>query len=165
MRARTLRSTRTYTLFPYSTLCRSDIIRFTPIGVGQQYLGRDLLQETVRDIRAQRIGRALRAENQEGVLLAVGLQAILGKGAESVITQRLPELIDVDHQSSAIQKAVDAMEHVHHDRRANFRIVEEVGHVEAEERRIERHSIDLVRSEERRVGKEFVITCIYLWCP
>src|SRR3546814_4160144 len=36
------------------------------------------------------------------------------------------------------------MEHVHHDRRANFRIVEEVGHVEAEERRIERQSIDLV---------------------
>src|SRR3546814_2459702 len=61
-----------------------DIIRFTPIGVGQQDLGRDLLHDTVRDIRAQRIGRALRAENQEGVLLAVGLQAILGKGAESV---------------------------------------------------------------------------------
>src|SRR3546814_11816307 len=47
-----------------------DIVRFAAVGVGKQYLGRNLLHDAVRNVRTQRIRRALRAEDKKGILLA-----------------------------------------------------------------------------------------------
>src|SRR3546814_7328663 len=42
-----------------------DIVRFAAVGVGKQYLGRNLLHDAVRNVRTQRIRRALRAEDKK----------------------------------------------------------------------------------------------------
>src|SRR3546814_12052044 len=44
-----------------------DIVRFAAVGVGKQYLGRNLLHDAVRNVRTQRIRRALRAEDKKGI--------------------------------------------------------------------------------------------------
>src|SRR3546814_16951525 len=80
------RSTRTDTLVPYTTLFRS--VRFAAVGVGKQYLGRNLLHDAVRNVRKQRIRRALRAEDKKGILLAVGLDAVLREGAERIVDRK-----------------------------------------------------------------------------
>src|SRR3546814_15276747 len=103
-----------------SDVCSSDL-------VGKQYLGRNLLHDAVRNVRTQRIRRALRAEDKKGILLAVGLEAVLREGAERIVPQGFPEFVDVDHKPPAVEETVDPVEHVHHARR---------------------------RSEGRRVGKE-----------
>src|SRR3546814_13431653 len=97
-----------------------------------------------------------------------------------------PEFVDVDHKLPAVEETVDPVEHVHHERRANFGVVEKIGHVETDERRLQRQSVDLIvehpaertaprpflqpgtnafRSEERRVGQECVSTCRSRWWP
>src|SRR3546814_923236 len=96
-----------------------DIINLSAVGVGQEDLGGDLLHYAVRDVRSQSVSRALRPEHQKGILLPVGLQAVLREGAEGIIAQRLPELVDVDHEATAIEQGIDPVEHVHHQRRAD----------------------------------------------
>src|SRR3546814_4189015 len=96
-----------------------DIVRFAAVGVGKQYLGRNLLHDAVRNVRTQRIRRALRAEDKKGILLAVGLEAVLREGAERIVPQGFPEFVDVDHKPTAVEETVDPVEHVHHERRAN----------------------------------------------
>src|SRR3546814_14414853 len=59
-----------------------DIVRFAAVGVGKQYLGRNLRHDAVRNVRTQRISRALRAEDQKGILLAAGHEAVMREGAE-----------------------------------------------------------------------------------
>src|SRR3546814_7659973 len=81
-----------------------DIVRFAAVGVGKQYLGRNLLHDAVRNVRTQRIRRALRAEDKKGILLAVGLEAVLREGAERIVPQGFPEFVDVDHKPPAVEE-------------------------------------------------------------
>src|SRR3546814_2758771 len=91
------RSTRTDTLFPYTTLFRS---------VGKQYPGRNLLHDAVRNVRTQRIRRALRAEDKKGILLAVGLEAVLREGAErsEEHTSELQSLMRISYAVFCLKK-------------------------------------------------------------
>src|SRR3546814_19610787 len=67
-----------------------DIVRFAAVVVGKQYLGRNLLHDAVRNVRTQRIRRALRAEDTQGILLAVGLVAVLRECTEPNAPQGYP---------------------------------------------------------------------------
>src|SRR3546814_11224301 len=115
----------------------------------------------------QRVCRRLRCKDEERVALAVCLEAILRKCCERRIGQRLPKFVNRNHHALACQERVYPLEQVEHDRRADFRVFEEVGHIEAHETGFERHGIFLLienpRSEERRLGKEGVSTLRALW--
>jgi hypothetical protein len=62
-----------------------DIVPLSGVGVRKEDLRRALLEDRVSNRRAQDIGGGLGAEHHEGVLLAVGLQAILGETAEGLV--------------------------------------------------------------------------------
>lgn len=97
--------------------------------------GIDISYETVRfwwnwfrpifaaDISRQRVSRmaqVLCAEDQKRILLAVGFESVLHEGAEGVVAQRLAEFVDVNDESTTVEQRIDAIEHVHHQRRANL---------------------------------------------
>src|SRR3546814_2889224 len=65
--------------------------------------------------------------------------------SSDLIGQRLPKFVNRNHHALACQERVYPLEQVEHDRRADFRVFEEVGHIEAHETGFERHGI---RSEE-----------------
>src|SRR3546814_6106651 len=104
------------------------------------------------------IRRALRADDKKCSLLAVGLEAVLREGAERIVPQGFPEFVDVDHKPPAVEETVDQVEHVHHERRANFGVVEKIGHVETDERRLQRQSVDLIveHPAERTAPRPFL---------
>src|SRR3546814_15261551 len=112
----------------------SDVYSSDLVGVGKQYLGRNLLHDAVRNVRTQRIRRALRAADKKGILLAVGLEAVLREGAERIVRQSFPEFVDVAHKQPPVEQTVEPLEHVQHMRSATS-------------------------TEERREGKEEVGKC------
>src|SRR3546814_10613245 len=110
------RSTRTDTLFPYTTLFRS-----------------------------------LCCKDEERIALAVCLEAILRECRERRIGQRLPKFVNRNNHALACQERVYPLERVEHDRRADFRVFEEVGHIEAHETGFERHGIFLIIENPAKV--------------
>src|SRR3546814_13444511 len=84
--------------------------------------------------------------------------AVLREGAERIVPQGFPEFVDVDHKPPAVEETVDPVEHVHHERRANFGVVEKIGHVETDERRLQRQSVDLIveHPAERTAPRPFL---------
>src|SRR3546814_5137484 len=83
---------------------------------------------------------------------------VLREGAERIVPQGFPEVVDVDHKPPAVEETVDPVEHVHHERRANFGVVEKIGHVETDERRLQRQSVDLIveHPAERTAPRPFL---------
>src|SRR4029077_8357482 len=77
------------------------------------------------------------AKNHDAVLFADGLQFIVGEIAKGIISERLPELVDIDDQASPVDQALDSVEEVHHQRRSDGRVIEQIRHVEADETSVE----------------------------
>ena len=99
----------------------------------------------------QRIPGRLGAEDHDAVLLANGFELVVGEIAKRLVSQRLPELVDVDDQAPAVDQALDTMEQIHHQRRADGRVIEQIGHVEADETGVEADGV-LVAIEHPAVG-------------
>jgi hypothetical protein len=67
----------------------------------------------------------------------LGLQFIVGEIAKGIISERLPELVDIDDQASPVDQALDPVEEVHHQRRSDARVIEQIRHVEADQTSVE----------------------------
>src|SRR3546814_19663647 len=63
----------------------------------------------------------------------------------------LPKFVNRNHHALACQERVYPLEQVEHDRRADFRVFEEVGHIEAHETGFERHGIFLIIENPAKV--------------
>ena len=83
---------------------------------------------------AQYVGRALGVKDAQAVLLADGLLLLLGEVAEDLVVQGFPELGDDVDQALAIDQFLHHLQQIHHDRRTDFRQVEELGGVKADDR-------------------------------
>ena len=110
-----------------------DIVRRARPAVGHEDLGRGLLDDRAGDPAFERVAGALGAEADHAVPLADGLFPILDAADERRIVQRLPAFVDDDDRGRAVQPLLDAVEQVHHRRRAHGRIVQDLGHVEADD--------------------------------
>src|SRR4051794_39668651 len=61
-------------------------------------------------------------------------QSVVRERTKGLVAQRLPELVDGDHDAPAIDELLNTVEQHHHQRRAHLRVVEDLRHVEAERR-------------------------------
>jgi hypothetical protein len=78
--------------------------------------------------------------------LCVCLEAILRECRERRIGQRLQKFVNRNNHALACQERVYPLEQVEHDRRADFRVFEEVGHIEAYETGFMRHGIFIIEN-------------------
>src|ERR1700738_210969 len=114
-----------------------DIVRSRSPSIRQENLGRTLLDDGMRDRRRQRIPRRLGAEHHDAVLLADGFELVVGEIATRLISQRLPEFVDIDNQAPSVNQAFNSVKQVHHQRCADGWMIQQIGHVEADETGIE----------------------------
>ncbi len=83
-----------------------------------------------------RIARRLRVQDNEAVLLANGLELILGEAPEILIIERLPELRDEEREAPTVHQLLGQMKEVHGDGGANQRPVQELGDIKAGRQRV-----------------------------
>ncbi len=89
------------------------------------------------DRRAQGVGRGLGPEHHEGVLLAPGLEPVLGQVGEGRVAQHLPELVDVHNQPAPVDAFGDAVKQIEDGRGADLVVIQQLGDVEAREARVQ----------------------------
>ena len=56
---------------------------------------------------------------------------ILNEGAETLVLERLPKLIDGDQDPLTVQQRLDPMKQVIHQRTADFRDIQNLSHIES----------------------------------
>ena len=103
----TVRSSRIGQIFRLGQLQAVAVVDRVGTGVGQQDLGRALLDDGVRDRAAQGVGGRLRGQDHQAVELADGLELVVDQVAEAGIEQCFPELVDREHQATAVEQALD----------------------------------------------------------
>ncbi len=101
--------------------------------IGHEHHGRGLLDQRGRDAAVERVARTLGGEADQRVALAQGLEPVADARGEHLVVERLPALVDQDHRGRAVEPLVDAVEQVHHHRRAQARAFKQRGHVEADD--------------------------------
>src|SRR3546814_15371632 len=140
MRRRPPRSTRTDTLFPYTTLFRS------------------LFDDRAGDPAFEGVLCALGRKADNTAQLADRLLPILDPADEDIVIERLPAPVDDADRGAAVEPILDPMEQIPHRRGPHRRIVVTLSHVAPDRARRETG-----RSEERRVGQACVGTGRYRW--
>ena len=103
----------------------------------EENLAGTLLDDRAGNRAVHHVGGRLRSGYDDAVLLADDLQLVLHEVREVGVRQGLPELVDEDRDALAGDQVFDPAHEVHHDRVADFRIVEEGRDVEAHEIGIE----------------------------
>ena len=89
-----------------------------------------MMADAMRLVRASR--GALRPEADDSVALSDRLLPITDALHEDVVVQRLPALVDDNDRGRAVQPLLDAVEQIHHRRRARGGIVQNLGEVETQ---------------------------------
>ena len=96
-----------------------------------------MLDHGAGDAAFQRVASRLCSETDNAIALPDGLFPIADARDEHFIVQCFPALVDHDDGGLAVQALFNAVEQVHHGRRAHDRVFEQMGHVEAGDTRIE----------------------------
>lgn len=86
------------------------------------------------DLGTERVAGRLGEHDQQAVLLADGLELVLGEVLEIRVEQQLPELVQEDDEPPPVDERFDAVEQIHDRRRPGLVVVDEVRHVKAEDR-------------------------------
>src|SRR3546814_12238901 len=135
------RSTRTVTLFPYSTLFRSDLLPVSPLSSPRQ--ARDRRRKARQPAQAQR--HILAKENATCLHPAVQAPAWRGSGP-------LPgRFLQNRRPASSCPKGAPHPKNAH----AFINYILDAT--------VDKHITETIRSEERRVGTECVSTCRTRW--
>ena len=101
---------------------------------GTEDLGGGLLDDGAGDAAFEGVLGRLGGEADQAVALAQGLFPVLDPGDEHIVVQRLPALIDDDQGGMPVETLLHPVEQVHHGRRAQGGVVQQLGHVEAQRR-------------------------------
>jgi hypothetical protein len=109
------------------------VVALVGVLVGQEDLGRGLLQQGRGDFRVQGIGRALGAGDDDAVLLADRLELVADEALEVRVVEDLPELVDPEGEGGAVDQWLGAIEQIGRDRGAQVRVVQELGDIEGGE--------------------------------
>ncbi|CAB5370565.1 unnamed protein product [Rhizophagus irregularis] len=120
--------------------------------VDHEDLRRGLFDDRTGNLARQRVGRALGAEADDAVAFSDRLFPILDAQHERGIVERFPAFIDHDDAGRAIQPLFDAVEQIHHHRRARGGIVEDLRHVEAERRHVEIERVFFIVEQPRIIA-------------
>ena len=111
------------------------VLRLAPSALGMKIIVAVCSTSAVE----MRLSSASRADCVAKPTSALRLRSVFSqsrmRAAKTVVVERLPALVDQDHRRLAVEPLLDAVEQVHHRRRAQPRAVEQRGHVEAEDAR------------------------------